>query len=320
MGARPQVAIYWGAACGGCDVSVLDTDEFVLDLAAAADLRFWPIAIDARYRDVEAMADGELDLALYSGAVRNDENEGIAKLLRRKSRTLVAFGSCAYLGGIPALANLGTREELLSTVYLNGPSREPGPAILPKPRTEVAAGSLELPVLYRRAYRLADVVPVDYAVPGCPPARAQVRAVLDAFVGGTLPPPPAVVGAGDRALCDECPKTKGEKRVTRFYRPHEIVPDPSRCLLEQGLPCAGPATRAGCGARCQASGMPCRGCYGPAPGVADQGAKFLSALASIVDADTTEEIDRIIDGIPDLAGCVYRFSAAASAVQRSARP
>ncbi len=98
-----QVALYWGAACGGCDVAVLDTNEFILDVAAVADIRLWPIAVDGKYKDVEAMRDGELDLAIFNGAIRNSENEHIAKLLRQKSRILVAFGSCACYGGIPSL-------------------------------------------------------------------------------------------------------------------------------------------------------------------------------------------------------------------------
>src|SRR5512136_2414564 len=120
-----QIALYWGAACGGCDVAVLDTNEFLLDVAALADIRLWPIATDGKYRDVEAMADGELDLTLFNGAVRNDENERMARLLRRKSRLLVAFGSCAHLGGIPGLANLVDLEEILTAAYRANPSLEP---------------------------------------------------------------------------------------------------------------------------------------------------------------------------------------------------
>ena len=87
-----QIAIYWGAACGGCDVAVLDTNEFILDIAAVADIRLWPIATDGKYKDVEAMEDGELDVAIFNGAVRNSENEHIAKLLRQKSKVFVAYG------------------------------------------------------------------------------------------------------------------------------------------------------------------------------------------------------------------------------------
>ncbi|HVO13479.1 MAG TPA: oxidoreductase [Vicinamibacteria bacterium] len=321
MNARKlQVALYWGAACGGCDVAVLDTDEFVLDLAQAADIRFWPIAVDGKYSDLEAMADGELDLALFNGAVRNSENEQVAKLLRAKSRILVAFGSCAHLGGIPGLANLTSKDDILATVYLGNPSLEPGNQTLPQPRTAVNGGALEIPTFYRRVYRLSDVVDVDYFVPGCPPAPAQVKAVLLAVVGGQLPPRRSVLGAGERALCDECPRAKSEKKVKRFYRPHQVVQDPQRCLLEQGILCMGPATRSGCGVRCPNSNQGCRGCYGPPPDVRDQGARFLSALASIVDSKDPTEIEEILAGLPDFASFAYRFSVPASSLQRSHRP
>ena len=71
MAGKLQLGIYWGAACGGCDVSVLDTDDFILEVDKVADVRFWPIAADGKCQDVEAMADGELDVTLFSGAVRN---------------------------------------------------------------------------------------------------------------------------------------------------------------------------------------------------------------------------------------------------------
>ncbi len=321
MNARKlQVALYWGAACGGCDVAVLDTDEFVLDLAEAADIRFWPIAVDGKYQDLEAMADGELDLALFNGAVRNSENEHVAKLLRAKSRVLVAFGSCAHMGGVPGLANLIRKEDILATVYLANPSLEPGSKTVPQARVLADGGELVIPTFYRRVYRLADVVDVDYFVPGCPPAPDQVKNVLLAVVRGQLPPRKSVLGAGERALCDECRRTKSEKKIKRFHRPHEVVQDPERCLLEQGILCLGPATRSGCGVRCPDSNQGCRGCYGPPPGVTDQGARFLSALASVVDSKDPREIEEVLAGLPDFVSYAYRFSVPASTLQRSHRP
>jgi F420-non-reducing hydrogenase small subunit len=316
-----QIALYWGAACGGCDVAVLDTNEFILDVAALADIRFWPIAVDGKYADVEALGDGELDAAIFNGAVRNGENEHVARLLRRKSKLLVAFGSCAHMGGIPGLANLTTREEIFATCYVDCPSIEPGNRTVPQPSTPANGfGTLRIPEFYRRVYRLADVVDVDYYVPGCPPAPEQVKKVLLALAGGELPPKGAVLGASDRTLCDDCPRTKTEKKVKRFYRPFEVVQDSSRCLMEQGILCMGSATRSGCGVRCPNSNQGCRGCYGPPPGVRDQGAKFLSAVAGIVDSKDPAEIDRILDGLPDFLGLAYRFSVPGSTLQRSHRP
>ena len=321
MGERKlQVALYWGSACGGCDVAVLDTNEFLLDLAALADIRLWPIATDGKYRDVEAMADQELDLTLFSGAVRNSENERMARLLRQKSKLLVAFGSCAHLGGIPGLANLVELEEILATAYLNNPSIEPGNVTVPGPHSQAGGHDLEIPRLYPRVYKLDRIVEVDYYVPGCPPAPAQVKAVLLAVASGDLPARGSVVGASDRAVCDECGRHKSEKRVKQFYRPWQIIQKPEECLLEQGIPCAGSATRGGCGVRCPGSGMPCRGCYGPLPSVKDQGAKIISALSSIIDSRQPEEIERILDGVPDLVGLAYRFGLPASLLQRRFGP
>ena len=166
-----QIAIYWGAACGGCDVAVLDTNEFILDVGAVADIRLWPIAADGKYHDVEAMEDGELDFAIFNGGVRNSENEEIARLLRQKSKLLVAFGACAHMGGIPGLANLTSRERILDTVYLHNPSIESGSNVLPQPETRLDDGKeLDLPRFYRRVYRLDHVVDVRLLHPRVPPA------------------------------------------------------------------------------------------------------------------------------------------------------
>jgi F420-non-reducing hydrogenase small subunit len=312
-----QIALYWGAACGGCDVAVLDTNEFILDVAALADIRLWPIAVDGKYADVEALADNELDLTIFNGAVRNSENEHLAKLLRRKSKLLVAFGSCAHLGGIPGLANLTRREEIFSRVYLNNPSIEPGNKKVPLPETRLDDEVLELPRFFKRVYRLADIVAVDYFIPGCPPSPEQVKSSILTLAGGKLPPKGSTIGAAERNLCDDCQRSKSEKKIKRFYRPYEIIQDPEKCLLEQGILCMGPVTRSGCGVRCPESGLGCSGCYGPAPDVLDQGNKFISALGSIIDSRDPREIETIISGIPDLTAILYRFGLPASFLPRS---
>ena len=171
---------------------------------------------------------------------------------------------------------------------------------------------------------------MDYYLPGYPPEPHQIWAVLQVVVaalleGGPLPPTGSIVGASDVAVCEECPLEKNEKTITRFYRPYEITPEPSLCLLEQGLVCMGPATRGGCGALCPQVGMGCRGCYGPLDGVEDQGAKMLTAIASVIDvgefdgdeAKYTKKIQQVIDTIPDPAGTFYRFSMAHSLLKRA---
>ncbi|MEM5774122.1 MAG: hypothetical protein AAGU05_03900, partial [Anaerolineaceae bacterium] len=93
--------------------------------------------------------------------------------------------------------------------------------------------------------------------------------------------------------------------------------DPAVCLLEQGVPCNGPATRSGCNSRCPTVGAQCIGCYGSADGVVDYGSRLISAFASVVDSNDPDEIDRILDTIPDPAGQFYRFSLANSLLRSS---
>jgi F420-non-reducing hydrogenase small subunit len=322
MSEKPKLklALYWAASCGGCEIAVLEINEHILDLDAAAEILFWPVAVDTKYDDVRRMPDGYIDVCLFNGAIRNSEQEEIAHLLRCKSKVLVAFGSCATEGCIPGLANLYTRDAIFERVYLTSQSTDNPEKVLPQVRTAVPEGEITIPEFYNTVLTLDDVVPVEYYVPGCPPQPHQIWKVIQAIVAGNLPEPPAVVGAGEKTCCDECRRIKNVKKVKRFYRPFEIIPDPEICLLEQGLLCMGPATRSGCGegkALCVDANMPCRGCYGPPPGVIDQGAKMLSAIASVIDSNDPEEIARIIDTIHDPVGTFYRFSLSKSLLRRA---
>ncbi len=314
---KPKLAMYWAASCGGCEVAVLDVDEALLDVAAYFDIVFWPAAMDFKYKDVEALEDSSIELCLYNGAIRTSENEAMARLLRRKSKILVAFGSCAVEGCIPGLANFTTREAILEWVYQKSPSTVNPDGVRPQPRLQAPEGELEIPEFYEEVRTLGQVVPVEYFMPGCPPQPPQIVNVLTAIMSGAaLPPPGSVIGAGEKTCCDECGRVRMEKRLKRFYRVWEMEPNPQECLLDQGILCMGPATRSGCGALCLKANMPCRGCYGAAPHVADQGAKMISALASVIDAHEPPEIEQILDQIADPAGTFYRFSAAASLLQR----
>ena len=81
-----KFAFYWAASCGGCEVAVLDVDEAILNVVALADIVFWPVAIDIKYKDVEAMPDKSIDVCFFNGAVRNSEQEHLAKMLRQKAK------------------------------------------------------------------------------------------------------------------------------------------------------------------------------------------------------------------------------------------
>lgn len=314
-----KLAVYWGSACGGCCVSVLDVHESLFDVVAAADLVFWPIALDTKYSDVENMPDNHIDVTLFNGAVRNSENEHMAKLLRQKSKILVAYGSCAHLGGIPGLANFSTKEEIFNRVYIHSESTVNKENIFPETKVEKEEGILTMPEFYNDVLSLDQVTDVDYYLPGCPPQTERLVEVFMAIVtGAELPPKGSVVGASEKPQCDECTRKKtDQKMIKEFKRPWAIEDDGETCLLEQGVICMGPATRGGCGeARCVKGNAPCRGCYGPTSDVTDPGAKMLSAIASVIDSNDPEEIDKIIEGIPDPSGTFYRFSLPAAIIRK----
>jgi F420-non-reducing hydrogenase small subunit len=320
--AKPKFALYWAASCGGCEIAFLDIREKILDFDAAAELVFCPCLMDTKYADVEAMADGEIDVCLFNGGIRNEENLHLARLLRQKSKVLVAFGSCACEGCIPGLANLTTREAILDFVYGESPSVAPGNRVRPQLVTETPAGRLTLPEIHESLRPLDQVVEVDYRMPGCPPVAEQIWAVAEAILSGKLPPKGSIVGVNPKTVCDECPRVKDEKKIKAFRRPHLVDPrdlDPKKCLLEQGLICNGPAIHAGCGALCPQVNLGCRGCYGPAEGIQDVGAKLAGAIASIIDSDDPAEIETIVGQILDPVGTFYRFNLAGSLAGRRIR-
>jgi F420-non-reducing hydrogenase small subunit len=307
---KPRLALYWAASCGGCEIAILDLHEKVLAVEEAFEIVFWPVALDVKYADLEAMGPGSIDLCLFNGAIRTSENEHLARALRERARTLVAFGSCAHEGCIPALANTVSKQAIFRAAYHDSPSTANPEGIEPQPLSRLPDGTeLALPEFWEEVKALDQVVDVDYYVPGCPPQAHRIWEVVEAVLSGApLPAKGSVLGAGEESCCAECPRPREEKRLRQFLRPHEVIPEAGRCLLDQGLVCMGPATRSGCGALCPQAGMPCRGCYGPPPRVRDQGAKMVSALASVIDSTDEREIQKILDGIPDPVGTFYRFS------------
>ncbi|MFH1119343.1 MAG: oxidoreductase [Bacteroidota bacterium] len=320
MEEKPKIklAVYWGAACGGCCVSVLDVHESLFTVVEHADIVFWPIALDYKYKDIEALPDGHIDVTLFNGAVRNSENEYMARLLRSKTKVLVAYGSCAHMGGIPGLANFTNKEEIYNRVYVCSESTSNPEMTFPQQHFKVPEGTLELPEFYNDVRTLDQVVNVDYYLPGCPPQTERLLEVFMAIVTGvSLPPLGSVIGALNKSQCDECKRKKTDnKMVKEFKRPWQITDDGVTCFLEQGVICMGPATRGGCGVRCIEGNAPCRGCYGPPDDVTDPGSKMMSAIATMIDSNDPGEIEKIIESIDDPAGTFYRFSLPGSMLRR----
>jgi len=307
-----KIAFYWAASCGGCEIAVLDVNEKILDVVAAADIVFWPVAIDIKYKDVEAMPDKSIDACFFNGAIRTEENEKMAKLLRQKSKILVAFGSCANDGCVKGLANLWDRKTVFERAYLETPSTENPESVTPKTRVKVKEGELELPEFYDTVKTLPQTVDVDYTISGCPPPIPAIISMFTAFISGNLPPKGSSF-LPNKSICDECPREKKNRELTEIKRIYEIDDDGKTCFWDQGVICMGPATRAGCGAQCPNVNVPCTGCGGPGPRVIDQGAAAISALASI--ATNPEVVKQVVDPI----GTFYMYSLANSILRRKVK-
>ncbi len=305
-----KIAMYWLAGCGGCEESILDLGEYLLDLIDKADILFWPIAADIKYDALKDMPDNHIDFSFINGTVRTLDHVKMARLLRRKSKTVTAHGSCAHLGGVPGLSGFYSSESLVKKAYEEAPSladnkttRDPAPD--PQQLTE-------------RPYALSQIIDTDYYLPGCPTPPELIKSALLSFIAGELPQKGTVFGE-KKALCSTCPLTdtrpdKIDLKKIRRVQTADYSPD--RCFLDQGLICMGPVTRGGCFSQCIKANMPCRGCFGPLDNVSDYGAKAVSMLSSLIDENDIKKITSVIDQIPDPAGLFYRYSLTSSIIKK----
>jgi F420-non-reducing hydrogenase small subunit len=249
------------------------------------------------------MKDDHIDVCFFNGAIRTDEQEHMAILLRKKSKILVAFGSCSVYGGIPGLANIADKKEIFKVAYLENPSTKNPEKKVPKTKVKVKEGELTLPDFH-----------------GCPPTPDQIMNAVNAITENNLPPKGSVIGPL-KSVCDECRFEKTERKIKKLKRIYEVDHLKDECLLGQGIICLGPATRGGCNARCLDANMPCTGCGGPTPNSLDQGGKMIASLASILGVDgedtmTDEEINKLIEDLVDPVGTFYKYTLPTSLINR----
>ena len=283
---------------------------------------FWPVALDARYEDVAALDDGEIDATFINGALRLTDHVRMARLLRKKSKCLIAHGACAQMGGrdrpgqsfhAPATADLR-----LSPGPQHGDTGWSPARRGKQPRRT----GLSLPGFLPAVLPLDRVVTVEACIPGCPPPAETMAQVIEAVIAGHLPPK-GTVYAHRKALCHGCPRIDSRPQridVRRFKRLHETLWDPDICFLPQGLICLGPVTRGGCNARCIGANMPCRGCFGPTERMDDFGAGAMALIAALMADGDEADHQVLIDSIADPTGLFYRYSLATSVLGKGRIP
>lgn len=275
------VAEEWLNSCSGCEISILNIGEALLDILPELNFVHMPVLMDHKYYgqlgDQHHLEIPEAVVGIVSGGIRNDEHLEVAEEMRKKCQILIALGTCATHGGIPTLINLSTDEELFDRYYRTTETTDPGDT-----------PTVVVPPLLNRTYALDEKIKVDVYLPGCPPHPDYIAAAIVGLLKGE----PAALPT--KSVCDTCPtqrEGKGAvKQIRRFTENAEFQPDKPlsdmRCLLEQGLLCMGSVTRAGCSGaqgeapRCIAGRVPCRGCFGPVKQNGNQLLDMLNALAS----------------------------------------
>jgi F420-non-reducing hydrogenase small subunit len=276
-----KVASEWLNSCSGCEISIVDMGERLLEVLKVAQFVHLPALMDHKY--FGQLGDGqhidipEADVGIISGGLRNEEHVEVAEAMRKSCKLIIALGTCATHGGIPALTNTFTNQAVLDRYY-HTETTDPVDAFPAE----------NLPGLLDSCLALDEKIKVDIYMPGCPPHPDHIFNALVALVEGRSPELP------DKSVCDTCPTRREGKgaldRVKRFleapaYGAADEPLDQMRCLLEQGFMCMGPVTRAGCGGdgilpRCISARVPCRGCYGPVRQDGNQRLDMLNALAS----------------------------------------
>jgi NAD-reducing hydrogenase small subunit len=165
---KARVATVWLGGCSGCHMSFLDTDEWLFEFAGRADLVYSPIV------DVKEFPD-DVDVTLVEGAVANEDNLELIRVVRERSEVVVSFGDCAVTGNVTALRNpLGDPAEILARVYVECPDRD---GVVPN-----ADGIV--PALLPKVLPVHQVVQVDVYVPGCPPPADRIREAVTALLDG----------------------------------------------------------------------------------------------------------------------------------------
>ncbi|NLI83685.1 MAG: methyl viologen-reducing hydrogenase [Deltaproteobacteria bacterium] len=279
-----KVASEWLNSCSGCEIAILNLGETLLDVLEQIEFVHMPALLDHKYfgqkgeREIHKLEIPKATVGIISGGIRNEEHVEVAEAMRRNCDIIVALGTCATHGGIPALINQFSNAALFDRVYRESETTDPH---------EDPADPV-LPVTLDRSYALDEKIHVDLFLPGCPPHPDWIEEAIRALLEGRAPQLP------EKSVCDTCPtikEGKGKlKKLHRFTRnAHFDANRPvsaMRCLLEQGLPCMGPVTRAGCAGRngeapqCIRARVPCQGCYGPVKRDGNQLLDYLNALAS----------------------------------------
>ncbi|HKE25126.1 MAG TPA: hypothetical protein VKB88_22350 [Bryobacteraceae bacterium] len=173
--AKIRLATVWLDGCSGCHMSLLDTDERLIDLAGRVDVVWGPLVDNKKFPE-------NVDVTLVEGAISSEEDLDRIRLVRSRTKVLVSLGDCAVTGNVPAMRNKFGIDAVLHRGYLENAALDPQ---IPR---EV------IPRLLPTARPVHEVAQVDVFVPGCPPSAGLIFSVLSELLEGRIPNPAARFG------------------------------------------------------------------------------------------------------------------------------
>ena len=165
---KPRVATVWLDGCSGCHMSLIDLDERLLDIFERADLVYGPLV------DVKEFPE-EVDVCLVEGAVSSEEDLSRIRLVRERTKTLVAFGDCAVTSNVPGMRNPIGVKPLLDRAYIENVTLAP------------QVPTRGVPALLPTSQPVHTFVDVDVFLPGCPPHADLIYTMLDDLLSGRVP-------------------------------------------------------------------------------------------------------------------------------------
>lgn len=168
MTKRVKIATVWLDGCSGCHMSLLDIDERLIDIADRIDMVYSPL-VDAKEYPAE------VDVAIVEGAVSSDEDEHKIKMIRERTKILVALGDCAVAGNIPLMRNPFKVSQLMDRAYYETAT------------LQQQTPNHVVPTLLPKVRPMHQVVPVDVFVQGCPPPADVIFYVISELLEGRQP-------------------------------------------------------------------------------------------------------------------------------------
>lgn len=238
-GTKIRLNTEWLCDCGGCHVALVDLHEKILKVLESVEILKCPVLMDEKNYP-------EADIGILTGSIRTEHDRHAALAMRKKCRTIIAFGTCAVYGGLHGAGLAHTREEIMDHVYRRSPTT----------RTDFLPNN-SVSGLEKMVTPIDEVIDVDLYLPGCPPHPHFIFAGLSALIEQRTPK------AGKESVCAGCRRTMARTEVAAIREITDGVPDNDTCFLSQGYICQGSVTLDRCLAPCPNHGIPCSGCAGP---------------------------------------------------------